>query len=508
LQQVKQQELKAHAARNGSIEAPLPKRPKVLILAPTRELVKQITSVVKTVCHSIKLSSTSIVGGEDYGKQKLSLNRPIDIVVATPGRLLQHAESKHVLFSKVQHIVLDEMDTMLEQGFQYQLRDILHPLLYHKAPTAPLTTGGAAFSPAAAAVTAATLLVPTAPRIVLTSATMTQAIQKMIGDVSISSSSGTSSMVNARKLYRKADAADETTGSSARDSSNKLRLILPTMKVIKTPGLHKTVPRLKQTFVDVGSTDKMSILVDIIRSSMSPTAGKKERPPGANALTLIFCNTAASVRAVEYALSEAQISTLSYHGELNSAARSDNLEKFRLAGKSSGREMDELDNSQCRVLVATDLASRGLDVPQVDHVVMFDFPLNPLDYLHRSGRTARGSSAVTGKVTALVSKRDKVLANAIERSVQLGEPIDGLSSRKSDYQTGGRLDPTVSSQRRHGERPRRTASAVAAKPGRSFKLAGGGGRGTITQDGRRGSRSGGNQRPSPDTTRPKKQRRS
>lgn len=89
-------------------------------------------------------------------------------------------------------------------------------------------------------------------------------------------------------------------------------------------------------------------------------------------------------------------------------------------------------------------------MPAVDHVVMFDFPLNSIDYLHRAGRTARGVNqrdvqgnpqgrAGSGRVTALVMKRDKVLAKAIEGAVQRGEPLDALSSRKSDYLPGGKL---------------------------------------------------------------------
>ena len=88
---------------------------------------------------------------------------------------------------------------------------------------------------------------------------------------------------------------------------------------------------------------------------------------------------------------------------------------------------------------------------------MFDFPLNALDYLHRSGRTARGVADETthgkGKVTALVAKRDKVLATAIENAVLKGEPLDGLSSRKSDYLPGGRLNRRGSSDSSsHGDR--------------------------------------------------------
>jgi len=129
---------------------------------------------------------------------------------------------------------------------------------------------------------------------------------------------------------------------------------------------------------------------------------------------------------------------------LNSNDREENLAKFRTAGEGG------VDDAS--VLVCTDIASRGLDVPQVDHVVMFDFPLNPIDYLHRAGRTARGLSGSgakgnnnaiiktgEGKVTALVTKRDRVLASAIEGAVQRGESLEGLSSRKSDYAQGAKL---------------------------------------------------------------------
>ena len=92
-------------------------------------------------------------------------------------------------------------------------------------------------------------------------------------------------------------------------------------------------------------------------------------------------------------------------------------------------------------------------------MVMFDFPLNALDYLHRSGRTARGVADETthgkGKVTALVAKRDKVLATAIENAVLKGEPLDGLSSRKSDYLPGGRLNRRGSSSSHGDGKPRK-----------------------------------------------------
>lgn len=403
LQMLKQGEVFADYERR-------PKRPRLLILVPTRELVVQITSVIKSVSHSIKLSSCSITGGEDYGVQRRQLNRPIDVVVATPGRLTKHWKDSNLFLGSLEHIVVDEMDTMLEQGFYRELRQLLYPVLYHKQADQEINVEQD--------------LDAKAPRIVLTSATMTQQIQKIIGD-----SDNKKNLVNAKRHHRKVDDAGFQV---------KVPMVLPRTKVLKAAGLHKTVPRLQQVFVDVGATDKLSLLVDIVSSGGSGAAVAASLTDQ-QALTMIFCNTAASCRAAQFALSEARIESLAYHGDLNSAMRSENLKRFRAAGKKNS---DNTLAEEPRVLVCTDLAARGLDVPQVDHVVMFDFPLNALDYLHRSGRTARGvggDRTGNGRVTALISKRDKVLANAIEQAVLRGDTLDGLSSRKSDYLPGARL---------------------------------------------------------------------
>lgn len=384
MQQLKQQELFENYERR-------PRRPRLLILVPTRELALQITMVLKSLSHSIKLSSQALVGGQDKGNQRRALaSRPVDVVVATPGRLLQHWKDESVFLGSVEAIVLDEMDTMLEQGFQRELREILYPLLYVRKPEKDSTVPPD--------------LKEGAPQVVLTSATMTQSIQKLLGDNPKTSKLA----VAGKKLHR----GGETQYS---------KLFLPPMKIITAPGLHKAIPRLEQIFVDVGNTDKISLLVDVVASQR-------------NNATVIFCNTASSVQAVQYALTESRIETLSYHGELNSIARSENLKRFRRG--ASGAVKDDGTNEP-NFLVCTDLAARGLDIPEVDHVVMFDFPLNAIDYLHRSGRTARGEGK--GKVTALVAKRDKVLAMAIEQAVVKGEPLDGLSSRKSDYVPGAKF---------------------------------------------------------------------
>ena len=530
LQQLKQTELSHNVT---TVVQRQPKRPRALILAPTRELATQITGVVKSCCYVFKLSSQLIIGGGEWKRETTALHRPIDVLVATPGRLLKHVEAGNVILSNrmLDYVVMDEMDTLLEQGFARDLRQLLYPLLYHKEHNQEINVEkdyqGASnpqTNPDKMGV---------APTLILTSATLTQAVLSMMGT---ETKRQHQQSINAKKLYVKPQALleqqQQEKGKDGKDTSppkpGARGLVLPhNIQVLKTAGLHKIVPRLQQIFVDVGNADKMSLLVDVIsqrrRTSRQPGKGQAINttpdslaasvPGHHQALTMIFCNTASSCRAVQHGLAESGIDSMSYHGELNSLMRSENLRRFRLAGgkensfyakntkpKASSdqssttmnqhnidtkeEDTDEKDDNFQEdkfdrdtepsyedgvkkekdsgptdwakmfdsgfftrddllvdgngkrfptVLVCTDLAARGLDVPQVDHVIMFDFPLNAMDYLHRSGRTARGKLVGEGRVTALVAKRDKVLAMAIERAVQNGEPLDGLSSRKSDY---------------------------------------------------------------------------
>jgi superfamily II DNA/RNA helicase len=487
LQQLKRQE---QEVANPEEMLRRPQRPRVVILAPTRELVQQITTVVKSLSHCLKVSSHALMGGSSSttasstsGNKSLSRQtktlqqRPMDVIVATPGRLLQHWKQKNSIFlGNVQTIVLDEMDTMLEQGFQKDLEQILAPLMMQggggnneKSTTATRPKDGeddwdsdSATRKASALSSSAASSKSTPPRIILTSATMTQSVQKLLGDSPKTSNlqlgAKRSYLNQKQKEEQQEQLLQQQEGTKKKAKASTPVFQFPHMTIVTAPGLHKAVPRLKQTFVDVGATDKMSLLIDVLSSNARGTRNE-------GAATIIFCNKVASVRAVQYALSEARIESLAYHAELNSAARTENLQLFRQAmegrsgssstSKSSNNKkvvdedewgnFEDMDNDTLppsssstttkepiNVLVCTDLAARGLDMPNIDHVVMFDFPLNSLDYLHRCGRTARGKDG-TGAVTALVSKRDKVLALAIERAVRRGEPLDGLSSRKSDY---------------------------------------------------------------------------
>lgn len=127
IQQLKQQELDGYQR--------LPSRPRCLILVPTRDLAKQVLSCVKKLSHHIKLSSGSLLGGEDAGPQKRMLQGQVDLLVASPGRLLQHKDQGHVFLGHVTHVIIDEVDTMLTQGFGSDIRAILQSVVLHPNKT-------------------------------------------------------------------------------------------------------------------------------------------------------------------------------------------------------------------------------------------------------------------------------------------------------------------------------------------------------------------------------------
>jgi len=348
------------------------------------------------------VSSDILVGGDDYGAQRKRLaDRPVDVLIAFT------RDAGDVFLGSVRHVVIDEMDTMLEQGFQGDLGKLLHPMLYRKKVVEMEEYKNGKLK-----------LVHGAPQVILTTATLTPAVRRSLDKPELP--------FEPKKMYGKQNDAEKKDNNDGDDddelTSNAMKIALPRdIRILTAPGLHRVVPRLKQVFVNVGGADKLSLLVDVVAGGERQNRDMRDDgDDGPLPLTLVFCNTAASCRAAEHALAESGVSSLCYHGDLNSADREANLKEFRRVGTEGDAD------GGSSVLVCTDIASRGLDVPNVDHVVMFDFPLNPIDYLHRAGRTARGMSSGSkkgagakrgeGKVTALVTKRDRVLAAAIEDS--------------------------------------------------------------------------------------------
>uniref|UniRef100_A0A1J3FSH0 DEAD-box ATP-dependent RNA helicase 39 n=1 Tax=Noccaea caerulescens TaxID=107243 RepID=A0A1J3FSH0_NOCCA len=315
-----------------------PRRPRTVVLCPTRELSEQVYRVAKSVSHHARFRCTLVSGGSRIRPQEDSLNNAIDMVVGTPGRILQHIEEGNMVYGDITYLVLDEADTMFDRGFGPDIRKFLAPL---KQRALKLNDQGF--------------------QTVLVTATMTTAVQKLVDE--------------------------EFEG----------------IEHLRTSTLHKKIANARHDFVKLsGSEDKLEALVQVLEPSLAK--GSK---------VMVFCNTLNSSRAVDHYLSENQISTVNYHGEVPAEQRVENLRKFK----------DE--EGDCPTLVCTDLAARGLDL-DVDHVIMFDFPKNSIDYLHRTGRTAR--MGAKGKVTSLISRKDQMLAGRIEEAMRNNESLESLTN--------------------------------------------------------------------------------
>ncbi|KAH9616975.1 hypothetical protein KSS87_012792 [Heliosperma pusillum] len=314
-----------------------PRRPRAVVLSPTRELSEQVFRVAKSISHHARFRATMVSGGGRLRPQEDSLNFPIDMVVGTPGRILQHIEEGNMVYGDIKYLVLDEADTMFDRGFGPDIRKFLAPL--NNRASKPDDPGF---------------------QTVLVAATMTKAVQTLVDE--------------------------EFQG----------------IMHLRTSTLHKKVASARHDFIKLaGSENKLEVLLQVLEPSLSK--GNK---------VMVFCNTLDSSRAVDHFLGENQIYTVNYHGEVPAEQRVENLKKFKS------------EDGDCPTLVCTDLAARGLDL-DVDHVIMFDFPKNSVDYLHRTGRTAR--MGAKGKVTSLVTKRDVPLATRIEEAMKKNESLESLS---------------------------------------------------------------------------------
>eukprot|EP01116_Phalansterium_solitarium_P022362 TRINITY_DN7353_c0_g1_i1.p1 TRINITY_DN7353_c0_g1~~TRINITY_DN7353_c0_g1_i1.p1 ORF type:complete len:744 (+),score=249.24 TRINITY_DN7353_c0_g1_i1:92-2323(+) len=334
------------------------KRPRALVLVPNRELADQVLAVAKSLSHYCKFRSVAISGGAKEAPQKRAFEKPVDLLVATPGRLVQLNEQDNVRFTDVRHVVVDEADTMFQDDFAEDLSKIFLPIqgrIEHDA----------------------SYVAPT--QFVVVSATMPKSIIKAIDGH------------------------------------------FPNIRKVLDTKLHTVVNRLKQDFVHAPLSDKHAPLLKALRA----VPARK---------TIVFCNTVDSCRSTDYFLVEQGYRTACYHGDILPKPRDANWETF-VSGHAS-------------VLVCTDIASRGLDTTAVEHVVLFDFPRTPIDYLHRVGRTARAGTK--GRVTALVTKRDQALATAIQEAIKNNVSLEGLDvskiieqSRAANGRSSGKAAPSA-----------------------------------------------------------------
>lgn len=336
---------------------PLPGRPKVLILTPTRELAAQVQESVRTYGRHTRITSMVMFGGVNINPQIAALKKPIDILVATPGRLLDHVSQKTLDLSDVDVLVLDEADRMLDMGFIRDIRKIL-------------------------------ALLPAKRQNLLFSATFSDEIRQL-----------------ARGVLRQ-----------------------PVEVSVNPP--NTTAQRVEQTVHLVPQSDKRDVLSHIIRES-----GWHQ--------VLVFTRTKHGANRLAERLVKDGLQAAAIHGNKSQAARTRALEGFK-TGKVS-------------VLVATDIAARGLDIDQLPQVVNFELPNVPEDYVHRIGRTGRAGAA--GCALSLVDQEEIKYLKAIERLTR--QPIE-----QKPAPTGWvrRPETEVARPPRPPRSPRPPGSSMSGKP--------------------------------------------
>ncbi|WP_019140589.1 DEAD/DEAH box helicase [Noviherbaspirillum massiliense] len=301
-----------------------PAQPKMLVLTPTRELALQVTTATdKYGMYMRRVKAVSILGGMPYPKQMQLLSRNPEILVATPGRLIDHMESGKINFSQLQVLVLDEADRMLDMGFIDDIEKIV----------------------------AAT---PDTRQTMLFSATLDGVVGNM-----------------ARKITRD-PMVIQIAGSATKHENIQQRV----------------------HFVD-DLSHKNRLLDHLLRDASMDQA-------------VVFTATKRDADTIADRLNIAGFAAAALHGDMHQGARN--------------RTLNALRNGQVRVLVATDVAARGIDVPGITHVVNYDLPKFPEDYVHRIGRTGRAGR--NGQAISLVNHAENMNIKRIERFTKQMIPID------------------------------------------------------------------------------------
>ncbi len=305
------------------------REPRVLVLEPTRELAAQVETAIRDFARFTGLKVTVIFGGVGYGKQTDDLRDGVDVVVATPGRLLDHLQRGNIRLNRVEFLVLDEADRMLDMGFLPDVRRILD-----RCPRDRHTS--------------------------LFSATIPPEIETLI---------------------QWAMRNPETVEIGAR----------------RTPA--ETV---KHVIYPVADAQKMQLLLELLERVHYDSV-------------IIFCRTKHGADRVAHLLKKSNHAVAVLHSNRTQREREQALKGFR--------------DGRYEVLVATDIAARGLDIADVSHVINYDVPQHPEDYIHRIGRTGRMEN--TGDAFTLMVAEDGRHVHAIERFIS--QKIPRVKLENFDY---------------------------------------------------------------------------
>src|ERR1700687_2934156 len=322
--------------------------PRTLILEPTRELAAQVEESFIKYGVNHKLNVALIIGGVSYDDQDTKLMRGVDVLIATPGRLLDHFERGRLLLSGVELLVIDEADRMLDMGFIPDIERIAK-------------------------------LVPFTPQTLFFTATMPPEIQRIVDTF----------------------------------------LHNPIRVEVSRPAT--TAVTVSQLLVPTGREphEKRETLRHLIRT----TAGLKN--------AIIFCNRKREVALLHRSLVRHGFQAVALHGDLDQPARMAALDQFR--------------RGEAQLLIASDVAARGLDIPDVSHVFNFDVPHHADDYVHRVGRTGRAGKS--GVAITIVSPAEQKSVAAIEKLI--GQPIPWAAAPE------GGADETAFAEGETARTPRR-----------------------------------------------------
>jgi superfamily II DNA/RNA helicase len=294
--------------------------PRSLILAPTRELAAQVADSFEKFSVNNKLSMALLIGGVSFADQNAALSKGVDVLIATPGRLLDHFERGKVLLNDVKILVIDEADRMLDMGFIPDVEKIVS-------------------------------LLPRMRQTLFFSATLSDDIQKI----------GSKFVMNP--------------------------------KIIEVAPPASTAETVAQHLIWTDSKSKRQVLRNFLAVEQVKNA-------------VIFCNRKRDISTLVTSLQRHGFSAVALHGDMTQSARLDALQKFK--------------DGDVPLLIASDVAARGLDIAGLSHVFNFDVPMSAEDYVHRIGRTGRAGKS--GRAFTIAAGKDDIkYIGAIEKLI--GKPI-------------------------------------------------------------------------------------
>jgi ATP-dependent RNA helicase RhlE len=361
--------------------------PRSLVLCPTRELAAQVAENFDAYTKHLKLTKALLIGGVSFKEQEAIIDKGVDVLIATPGRLLDHFERGKLILSDVKVMVVDEADRMLDMGFIPDIERIFG-------------------------------LTPFTRQTLFFSATMAPEIERI-----------TDTFLSAPVRI---EVARQATASE---------------------NIEQAVVMFKASRRDREGSEKRRVLRELI---------KLEGDSCTNAI--IFCNRKTDVDICAKSMKKYGLNAAPIHGDLDQSQRMKTLDQFR--------------NGELQFLVASDVAARGLDIPDVTHVFNFDVPGHAEDYVHRIGRTGRAGRS--GKAVMICAPRDEKAFDAVEKLIQkeiprLDNPVKpekrkAKSAPKNDERKDERSE--TKSEERSEKQNQRSRNRGRSDRGRDNKVVG------------------------------------